>query len=75
MLIMIDQPRLFGEVALEQGYVTVADLYEALTIQARLEVEKKPYRFLGEILTDLGYMSETQVLEVLSELHKEEKST
>ena len=75
MLIMSDQPSVFGEVALEQGYVTVADLYEALTIQARLEVEKKPYRFLGEILTDLGYMSETQVLEVLSELHKEEKST
>ncbi len=75
MLIMSKQPRLFGEVALEEGYVTVADLYEALTIQARLEVEKKPYRFLGEILTDLGCMSEAQVLEVLSELHKEEKST
>ena len=75
MLIMSEQPRLFGEGALEQGDVTGADLYEALTIQARLEVEKKPYRFLGEILTALGYMSETQVLEVLSELHKEEKST
>jgi len=72
---MSDQPRLFGEVALEKGYVTVADLYEALTVQARLEAEQEPYRFLGEILTELGYMTELQVLEVLNRLHKEEKST
>ena len=73
--IMSGQPRLFGEVALDRGYVTVANLYEALTIQARLEVEQEPYRFLGEILRELGYMTEKQVLEVLNELHKEEKST
>lgn len=72
---MSDQPRLFGEVALERGYVTVADLYEALTVQARLEADQKPYRFLGEILTELGYMTELQVLEVLNKLHNEEKST
>ena len=72
---MSDQPRLFGEVALERGYVTVADLYEALTVQARLEADQEPYRFLGEILTELGYMTELQVLEVLNKLHNEEKST
>ena len=72
---MSEQPRLFGEVALEKGYVSVADLYEALTIQARLDAAQEPYRFLGEILSELGYMSEKQVLEVLNELHKEEKST
>jgi hypothetical protein len=72
---MSEQSRLFGEVALEKGYVSVADLYEALTIQARLDAAQEPYRFLGEILSDLGYMSEKQVLEVLNELHNEEKST
>jgi len=36
---MSEQPRLFGEVALEKGYVSVADLYEALTIQARLDAQ------------------------------------
>ena len=55
--------------------MSVADLYEALTIQARLEAAQEPYRFLGEILSELGHMSEKQVLEVLNELHKEEKST
>ncbi len=72
---MSEQPTLFGEVALEKGYVSVADLYEALTIQARLDAAQEPYRFLGEILNELGYMSEKQVLKVLNELHKEEKST
>ena len=72
---MSGQPRLFGEVALDSGYVTVANLYEALTIQARLDAAQEPYRFLGEILSELGHMSEKQVLEVLNELHTEEKST
>ena len=61
--------KLFGEVAFEKGYVTTEALYEALTIQAKAEVNDRPYRFLGQILMDLGEMTEAQVLEVLSELH------
>ena len=69
---MSSEPRLFGEVALEKQFVTVSELYEALTMQARAEVRGEPYKFLGEILSDLGYMKETQVLEVLHEIHVEE---
>ena len=62
--------RMFGEAAFEMGYVTTAQLYEALTIQARQEADGEPQRrFLGEILVDLGYMSEKQVLEILTHLH------
>ena len=68
-----DSPRLFGEVALERKYVTVSQLYEALTLQARAEVRNEPYQFLGEILSDLGYMKETEVLEILNEIHAEER--
>ncbi len=64
--------KLFGEVAFEKGYVTTEALYEALTIQAKAEVNHRPYKFLGQILMDLGEMSESQVLEVLSELHSVE---
>ncbi len=67
-----DIPRLFGEVALERKYVTISQVYEALTIQARAEVRGEPFQFLGEILAELGYMKETQVLEVLNEIHVEE---
>ncbi len=64
--------KLFGEVAFEKGYVTTEDLYEALTIQAKAEVTGRPYMFLGQILVDLGRMTEAQVLEVLSVLHTAE---
>ena len=66
---MGNKVRLFGEAAFEMGYVTTAQLYEALTIQAREEAEGKPRHFLGEILVDLGYVTEKQVLEVLTHLH------
>ena len=62
--------RLFGEAAFEMGLVTTAQLYEALTVQARLEVQGEPHRFLGEILVDLGYLSERKVLEILSLMHR-----
>ncbi len=61
--------KMFGEVAFEMGFVTTDQLYHALTIQAKEEAAKKPYRFLGQILIDLGHMNEKQVLEVLSVLH------
>ena len=69
-----DEARLFGEIAFELGYVTTAELYEALTVQARREVEGEPHRFLGEILVELGYLSERKVLEVLGVLHRDERS-
>lgn len=72
---MSDESRLFGEVAFELGYVTTAQLYEALTVQARLEVDGQPHRFLGEVLVDLGYLSERRVLEILSILHRDERSS
>jgi hypothetical protein len=60
---------LFGELAFEKGYISSEQLYEALVTQARDEAGGKPYRFLGQILIDLGHLTEPQVLEVLNELH------
>ncbi|MBN1442611.1 MAG: hypothetical protein JXA90_07880 [Planctomycetes bacterium] len=70
---MESEPRLFGEVALEMGFVSIPQLYEALTVQARYEVRSEPYKFLGEILIELGYMTEKQVLEVLNVMHATEE--
>jgi hypothetical protein len=64
-----DEARLFGEVAFELGHVTTAQLYEALTVQARREARGEPHRFLGEILVGLGYLTEPKVLEILAVLH------
>ncbi len=62
--------KLFGEVAFELGFVNTDQLYQALTIQAKAEAEKKPYRSLGQILIELGHMNDKQVLEVLNVLHR-----
>ena len=72
---MSSERRLFGEVAFEKGLVTSDQIYEALAIQAKAEARNKPYKFLGQILMDLGYLSDKQVLEVLNELHASEMAS
>lgn len=64
-----DRYKLFGEIALEQRFVTPEQLLEALTIQARDKVEARPERLLGQILLELGYLSEDQVSSVLDILY------
>ena len=64
-----EEMRLFGEVAFELQYITTAQLYEGLAVQARDEARGEPHRFLGQILVELGHMREKQVLEVLTILH------
>ena len=70
---MAKQIRMFGEAAFEKGFITIAQLYEALTYQAKMEASGQRRKFLGEILVDLGYMNDKQVLEVLNELHDVER--
>jgi hypothetical protein len=70
---MSSDRKLFGELAFEKGYISSEQLYEALAIQAKAEARNKPYRFLGQILIELGYLTEKQVLEILNELHLPER--
>jgi hypothetical protein len=65
--------KLFGEVAFEKGFINSEQLYEGLAIQAKAEARNKPYKFLGQVLIELGYLTEKQVLEVLNEIHSSEK--
>ena len=57
--------KLFGEVALEKGYVDSAQLYEALTEQVRRKAEGKSEKQLGQILLELGFETAEQVREIL----------
>ena len=65
--------RMFGEAAFEKGFISTAQLYEALAEQARLEAGNRKRKFLGEILVEIGHMTEKQVLEVLNELHSTQR--
>lgn len=55
----------FGQLAIEKGFVTVDQIIEAFTIQARESVEMQKRRPIGEILLELGYISTQQISMVL----------
>jgi hypothetical protein len=58
----------FGMTAMRKGFITVHQLMEAIAIQVREDVEGKPHRFVGKILSDLGYMTPSQVGQVLRDI-------
>ena len=64
-----DRYKFFGEIALEKKFVTPDQLYEALTQQARAKVEGKGEKLLGQILLELGHITEDQVRQVLDVLY------
>ena len=64
-----DRYKFFGEVALERRFVTPDQLYEALTQQARAKVEGRSEKLLGQILLELGYITEDQIRMVLDVLY------
>ena len=61
--------KLFGEVALDMGYVTAAQLYEALTVQQRRKSEGQPDKLLGQVLLELGHLSTEQIQEIVEKLY------
>jgi hypothetical protein len=63
----------FGNIAIEKGFITKADLIHALKLQVQDEIEKIEHRLIGQILFELKIMSAEQIKEVLSELFKKEK--
>lgn len=69
LLSVKDRYKFFGEVALEKKLVTTDQLYEALTLQARAKVEGRGEKLLGQVLLELGYLSEDQIRQVLDVLY------
>ena len=55
----------FGAIAVEQGYITLEQLLEAMRVQVTEDIEQNKHRPIGQILFELGYMSDAQIEEVL----------
>ena len=66
---MSDRYKFFGEIALEKRFVSAEQLYEALTIQAKNRASRLLEKQLGQILLEMGYMTEEQISEVLDVLY------
>ena len=58
----------FGAIAVEKGFITTKQLYEAVEIQIREELKGLKRRYIGQILTELDYTTNTQVVEVLESM-------
>ncbi len=61
--------RLFGEVAIEKGLLSEAQIYEALTVQERLRNSGKQVPLLGQVLVELGHLTPEQVQAVIEILY------
>ena len=59
----------FGTIAVEKGFLTKEQLLEALSIQAKENIETDTHRLIGQILLDLGYMTEDQIDDVLESIN------
>lgn len=58
----------FGVTAVEMGFITAAQLHEAMTIQLAEDLGHKAHRIIGEILLAKAYISTDQIREVLLEM-------
>ena len=63
----------FGKLAVRKGYITVAQLKEALCEQVDDDVANRPHCVLGEILHERKVMTLKQVESVLAEVSAVEK--
>ena len=60
----------FGIIAIEKGFITAENLIETLKIQVEEEIKYKTHRLIGEILMDKGYITPSQIQEVLNLIFK-----
>ncbi len=58
----------FGVIAIEKEFITPEQLFEALKIQIIEEIENSKHQLIGEILRDKGYLTKSQVNEVLESM-------
>ena len=60
----------FGVIAVEKGFITKEQLFEAMKIQVEEDVSGKPHTLIGIILIKLGYLTKEEADHVLFEMKK-----
>ncbi len=59
----------FGQVAVRKGYVTQAQVADALAFQKCLPGKGQPHRLIGLVMLDLGLLGTTELIEILRDLN------
>jgi hypothetical protein len=60
----------FGVLAVEKGFVTKDQLFEAFKIQIEEDLEGEKHSLIGLILIRLGYLTTAQAEEILAVMRK-----
>jgi hypothetical protein len=68
-----ERDKRFGVTAVEKGFITLDQLFDAMKIQLTEEIEKREHRLIGTILFDMGILSPSQIDEVLASMPKNKK--
>jgi len=55
----------FGSVAVDKGFITIENLYEAMKIQILENLSGSVHRPIGQILWEEGYIKTEEIKEVL----------
>jgi hypothetical protein len=58
----------FGAVAIDKGFISLEQLFEAMKIQISENMEGAEHRLIGQILWEKGYISSDQINEVLKSM-------
>jgi len=58
----------FGAVAINKGFLTIDQFIDAMKVQVKEDMEKAEHRVIGEILSELGLMTASQIKDVLDSL-------
>lgn len=70
----MEEKRLFGEIAVEKGYVTIAQVRRALEIQREMIRSGEGHRLIGVLLVELGYLTPEQVVDILDTYDREKQA-
>jgi hypothetical protein len=60
----------FGVIAVEKGFITKEQVFEALKIQVEEDLSGKSHTLIGLILIRLGYLTRKQAEEILFAMRK-----
>ena len=67
----MDEKRLFGEIAIQKGFVTIAQIKQALEIQREMRKSGEGHKLIGVLLVELRFMTPVQVMEILEQYDAE----
>ena len=56
---------LFGQIAIEKGYITEEQVDTALQVQKEMDSRGERHKLIGVIMLDLGMLTSEQIVDIL----------